>query len=242
MNRDGNEVLPAGIENIKRHIREVDDVPLLVSLYANATPSTTLQMLDLLQKNGEIVTCVGSALRTSNFDTFTQAACSISILTLPYTLCADCHGRTDAGSFYSPVLLPDLAFSAAMTSLPCSLQSHAVSVKTEGDAHMDEADPNEAYAQFLLELLYSSLQEARRIVASVEMILIFYVSVCSAYVSILLLLQHIFALPPMLTSLEAVLLPFFLLPSTLSTPVVHTSVHMDEVRLPVICSSCYRTS
>merc|ERR1719414_276781 len=34
-NMMGHVVLPAGIPNIRKHTKEVDDVPLLVSLYAN---------------------------------------------------------------------------------------------------------------------------------------------------------------------------------------------------------------
>lgn len=49
VNQEGNEVLPAGIEKIKKHLKDIDDIPLLVSLYANCTPPTILQMIKILQ-------------------------------------------------------------------------------------------------------------------------------------------------------------------------------------------------
>ncbi len=39
------EKLPHGIEKIKRHIREVDNVPLLVKMFSDATPQNTMEMV-----------------------------------------------------------------------------------------------------------------------------------------------------------------------------------------------------
>jgi hypothetical protein len=39
------EKLPHGIEKIKRHIREVDNVPLLVKMFSDATPQNTTEMV-----------------------------------------------------------------------------------------------------------------------------------------------------------------------------------------------------
>lgn len=45
----GNVVLPSGIEDIRRHIKEVDNVPLQVSLFSNGTPESMCEMIKTLQ-------------------------------------------------------------------------------------------------------------------------------------------------------------------------------------------------
>jgi hypothetical protein len=42
---DVNAKLPHGIESVKRHLEEVDNVPLLVSLFTDVTKETTMQMV-----------------------------------------------------------------------------------------------------------------------------------------------------------------------------------------------------
>ena len=42
---------------------EVDNVPLLVSLFTDSTPSTVKSMIDIFRENGEVVLSIGSAYR-----------------------------------------------------------------------------------------------------------------------------------------------------------------------------------
>lgn len=42
---DVNARLPHGVEDVKRHLKEVDNVPLLVSLYTDVTKTTTAEMV-----------------------------------------------------------------------------------------------------------------------------------------------------------------------------------------------------
>jgi hypothetical protein len=44
---DVNARLPHGIEDVKRHLREVDNVPLLVSLFTDATEESTMDMVSM---------------------------------------------------------------------------------------------------------------------------------------------------------------------------------------------------
>jgi hypothetical protein len=46
--------MPHGIEAIKEHIKTVDNVPLLVSLFTDATPDTTQQMIQIFRDNSEV--------------------------------------------------------------------------------------------------------------------------------------------------------------------------------------------
>lgn len=42
---DVNAKLPHGVEDVKKHLEEVDNVPLLVSLYTDVTKETTKEMV-----------------------------------------------------------------------------------------------------------------------------------------------------------------------------------------------------
>lgn len=214
INQDGRAVLPAGIEGIQQHLEQVDDIPLLVSLYANSSPDTTKEMLRLLKDRGAVVTLVGSALRTSNFDLFNEVACPISILLLPYPLCHDCHGRRSVGSHYSPMLLPELSFSAALTSLPCALQSHAVSFRFpwRRDSVVTAAVRDQPYPEFLLQLLYSCFQESRRIVDAIECVLTFYALCVIVILGATAFFQNVLGIPVVIYHLEILVLLFIVLP------------------------------
>lgn len=55
--------LPHGIAAIRDHIESVDNVPLLVSLFTDATPATTKDMLKIYQENDECTLAVGMSHR-----------------------------------------------------------------------------------------------------------------------------------------------------------------------------------
>lgn len=71
--------LPRGIKNIRPHLENVDNVPLLVSLFTDCSAEATCEMLQIMQNYGEIVVCIGSSASCANADTFLQADCSIAI-------------------------------------------------------------------------------------------------------------------------------------------------------------------
>lgn len=75
--------MPHGIEAIKRHIREVDNVPLLVSLFTDSTPSSIRQMLEIFREYGETVLAIGGGYRCYHSDIFHSANIASSIATLP---------------------------------------------------------------------------------------------------------------------------------------------------------------
>uniref|UniRef100_M4C0G0 Cation-transporting P-type ATPase C-terminal domain-containing protein n=1 Tax=Hyaloperonospora arabidopsidis (strain Emoy2) TaxID=559515 RepID=M4C0G0_HYAAE len=70
--------LPHGVEAIKRHIAEVDNVPLLVSLYTDSTPETISEMISVFQENHEVVMGVGSSLKESNAPLFSKADLAVA--------------------------------------------------------------------------------------------------------------------------------------------------------------------
>lgn len=65
--------LPKGIENIRPHLENVDNVPLLVSLFTDCTPDTTVQMIQIMQDFGEVVGVLGSSANFLNMPIFLQA-------------------------------------------------------------------------------------------------------------------------------------------------------------------------
>ncbi|KAI8321349.1 hypothetical protein GQ54DRAFT_261947 [Martensiomyces pterosporus] len=94
--------LPRGIENIRSHLEEVDDIPLQISLFAECTPDATREMISIFQENGDVACCMGSALRDSNTLTFAAADLAVGVEPIPHF-----------NRLY--------ALGAALTCIPCPL-------------------------------------------------------------------------------------------------------------------------
>lgn len=75
--------LPHGVAAIKEHLKYVDNVPLLVSLFSDSTPDTIQDMIDIFRENGEVVMTIGSAYRTFNQEIFNASDVAISVVTMP---------------------------------------------------------------------------------------------------------------------------------------------------------------
>ncbi|KAK8731137.1 hypothetical protein OTU49_007816, partial [Cherax quadricarinatus] len=71
--------LPKGIENIKPHLENVDNVPLLVSLFTDCTPPATCAMLTIMQEYTEVTMVMGSSANADNMRLFMQADASLSV-------------------------------------------------------------------------------------------------------------------------------------------------------------------
>lgn len=65
--------LPKGIDNIRPHLENVDNVPLLVSLFTDCTPNATKEMIKIMQEYEEVVCVLGSMANESNIPIFLQA-------------------------------------------------------------------------------------------------------------------------------------------------------------------------
>ncbi|KAJ1674927.1 hypothetical protein EV182_002280, partial [Spiromyces aspiralis] len=143
--------LPRGIENIRQHLEEVDDIPLQVSLFAGCTPSAVREMINIFQENSEIVCCIGSALCDSNTLTFAEADIAVGVEPIPHfnkvvlhqraplsrnvtpprddgaptdtrNVSSNLDGGVNDGSITTTgALLTQFALGAALTTIPCSL-------------------------------------------------------------------------------------------------------------------------
>lgn len=102
--------LPHGIEEIRRHLDQTDNVPLLVSLFTESTPQTAREMIQIMQENGEVVAAVGSAMCLPNMSLFQTADIGIAV----HPILPPLHAK------HAPSK-PDISFGAALNALPCNV-------------------------------------------------------------------------------------------------------------------------
>lgn len=92
--------LPRGIKNIEPHIENVDNVPLLVSLFTDCSPEATKEMLRIMQRHGEVVVVMGSsASSNANCQIFLQADCSIGCEPLYPQVCQNFPAYTESNIY-----------------------------------------------------------------------------------------------------------------------------------------------
>lgn len=115
---DNRARLPKGIENIRPHLENVDNVPLLVNLFTDCTSETTREMMEIMQEHGEVVVCTGSNLNMENVDLFLQADCSMAVEPLYPLVCAR-NASTLTQCRDDP--LSPMAVAASLINLPCPL-------------------------------------------------------------------------------------------------------------------------
>ncbi|RUS17996.1 hypothetical protein BC937DRAFT_89257 [Endogone sp. FLAS-F59071] len=103
--------LPRGIDKIRPHLENVDDIPLHVSLFAECAPEATREMIKIFQEYGEVVCCIGGALNAKNTASFALA--DVSIAMEPMRTRAQFKGRLNLSGV--------LPIGASLVSLPCGL-------------------------------------------------------------------------------------------------------------------------
>lgn len=72
--------LPKGVNNVRSHLQNVDNVPLLVPLFTDCSPDAVKEMMKIMQENGEKVLCLGNSIVLENLSIFDQADVGISLL------------------------------------------------------------------------------------------------------------------------------------------------------------------
>ncbi|XP_060522096.1 transmembrane protein 94 isoform X2 [Cylas formicarius] len=107
--------LPRGIDKIRPHIECIDNVPLLVSLFTDCTPSATREMLAIMQEYNEVVCILGSAQNCDNAGIFMQADAAVSVEPLYPQVCQK-MAVFDKTACPSPTEL-----SCLLNSIACSL-------------------------------------------------------------------------------------------------------------------------
>ncbi|GLE02340.1 hypothetical protein PINS_up011178 [Pythium insidiosum] len=123
--------LPHGVDAIKRHIRDVDNVPLLVSLYTDSTPETVSEMVSIFQQNEEVVLGVGCSLRASNAPLFAKADVAVALETHGLHTLFDDELPTGSGSVDFPVFSDDdVHLSQTLNTLGCCFSLHTRALGT----------------------------------------------------------------------------------------------------------------
>jgi hypothetical protein len=64
--------MPRGVQNVRPHLEDVDDIPLRLPLFANCDPDSVTEMMKIFQENGEVVLSVGVSSHESNVPAFAQ--------------------------------------------------------------------------------------------------------------------------------------------------------------------------
>ena len=93
INMDGHLILPFGIQGIRKHIEEVDKIPLQVPMFCDSTAETTRQMFQIYQEHGDVVACIGNIMNSENLHIFQQANVAVGMMIEPSYRCYRCNGR-----------------------------------------------------------------------------------------------------------------------------------------------------
>ncbi|KAI8076326.1 uncharacterized protein BX664DRAFT_344388 [Halteromyces radiatus] len=185
--------LPRGIDQIRPHLENVDDIPLHVSLFAECAPPAIKEMIRIFQENGEVVCCIGNALNIKNTESFALA--DISIGMEPMHTRAQSRGRLSLNGRQPP-----LAVGASLVSLPCGL-----------------------FMQYETSLyaVTQLIRDARRLLTCVRTGFVFYLGTCMA-LTCLQMISFCTVLPPILTGYQILWVLWIILPiltlSMLFTP------------------------
>ncbi|CAH8625788.1 unnamed protein product [Schistosoma intercalatum] len=80
--------LPCGIDSIRPHLENVDNVPLQVSLFTDCTPKAVSEMIQIMKEYGDTVCLIGSCYSLTNYVLFQQCDVAIAVKPiLPYSNC-----------------------------------------------------------------------------------------------------------------------------------------------------------
>ncbi|XP_063575005.1 transmembrane protein 94 isoform X11 [Pongo abelii] len=115
--------LPRGIHQVRPHLQNIDNVPLLVPLFTDCTPETMCEMIKIMQEYGEVTCCLGSSANLRNSCLFLQSDISIALDPLYPSRCSwETFGYATSTSMAQASDGPSpLQLSGQLNSLPCSL-------------------------------------------------------------------------------------------------------------------------
>ncbi|XP_035467834.1 transmembrane protein 94 isoform X2 [Scophthalmus maximus] len=118
--------LPRGIHQVRPHLKNIDNVPLLVPLFTDCTPETMCEMMKIMQENREVTCCLGSSANFRNSCLFLQSDLSIALDPLYPSQCSwETFGYATGGGFNGDAEgLTPLRLSGQLNSLGCSVTFH----------------------------------------------------------------------------------------------------------------------
>uniref|UniRef100_A0AAQ6AHB3 Cation-transporting P-type ATPase C-terminal domain-containing protein n=1 Tax=Amphiprion ocellaris TaxID=80972 RepID=A0AAQ6AHB3_AMPOC len=118
--------LPRGIHQVRPHLKNIDNVPLLVPLFTDCTPDTMCEMMKIMQENKEVTCCLGSSANFRNSRLFLQSDLSIALDPLYPSQCSwETFGYATGGGFNGDAEgLSPLRLSGQLNSMGCSVTFH----------------------------------------------------------------------------------------------------------------------
>uniref|UniRef100_A0A3B4ZHD9 Transmembrane protein 94 n=1 Tax=Stegastes partitus TaxID=144197 RepID=A0A3B4ZHD9_9TELE len=118
--------LPRGIHQVRPHLKNIDNVPLLVPLFTDCTPDTMCEMMKIMQENKEVTCCLGSSANFRNSRLFVQSDLSIALDPLYPSQCSwETFGYATGGGFNGDAEgLSPLRLSGQLNSMGCSVTFH----------------------------------------------------------------------------------------------------------------------
>lgn len=118
--------LPRGIHQVRPHLKNIDNVPLLVPLFTDCTPETMCEMMKIMQENREVTCCLGSSANFRNSRLFLQSDVSIALDPLYPSQCSwETFGYATGGGINGDTEgLSPLRLSGQLNSLGCAVTFH----------------------------------------------------------------------------------------------------------------------
>jgi hypothetical protein len=121
-----NAKLPHGVDDVRKHLEEVDNVPLLVSLYTDVTKDTTKEVVDIFQDYNDTVIAVGLSHLPSNDGIFSSADIAVGIDVLADGRTASSTNTQSSGET-SAMMDAELELVSAISSHACAFRFRGAS-------------------------------------------------------------------------------------------------------------------
>lgn len=199
--------LPRGIKNIVPHIENVDNVPLLVPLFTDATPETAGEMVEIMQDYGEVVCCIGSSDCIRNMSVFHQAHVSLAIEPLVHPMK---RSKSSLSSLDNSSINSESDQFIPEDSQQQSSVTNCVAMKTARKLHcfpcslLLSGDDS-------LNVISTMITQARHFLFLLRIFFIFLMK-CQVALSLFLLFSHIMLLPPPLLPMDVFWIAFIISP------------------------------
>eukprot|EP00127_Corallochytrium_limacisporum_P004172 Clim_evm117s157 gene=Clim_evmTU117s157 len=238
---DNKARLPIGVKNIRQHLEEVDDVPLLVPMFTDCTPDSCKETISIMQEHGEVICCIGSVLHARNVHTFSAADIAIAAEPTVPDLCyriptssAPNTGAASVGNINTPGRRSNLdavstdskpVYTSALREpmqtkrLPNVLSHMSLSAALNGVPCALNLERNAP-----LSVIFQLIEQARRLMLNYDQIFTFWLG-AALFLSSVQLLNTVILLPPIFTGLQLVWIqtisvPMLCLPMLITTPTI----------------------
>lgn len=179
--------LPHGIKDIRKHIETTDNVPLLMSLFSDAFPSATKQMIRILQENHESVCCLGSSTCLENLPLFAQGGVAVAV----DPVSQEDNGEEENGRLDE--LVSSYHGFTQLLTFPCAFH-----IKSPSSSHA-------------FQILFHLIKEGRHMLANLKQSFMFFMG-CNLCMFGLQLCSSIFFLPPIVNGLQSLWLMLIVIP------------------------------